>query len=280
MSFVRVVTDSASDLPAELVDRHGIEIVPLTIRFGEEEFADGADLTPADFWARTARSPTLPQTAAPSPGAFEEAFRRAGADGAAGVVCVTLSGALSGTLEAAQLAARAVEATIPVRVIDSRSVSMGQGLMAVACAEAAAAGKDLDDVAGVALDLVDRTRVYAALDTLDNLIKGGRVGRARGLIGSLLSIKPVIAVTGGEVAELARPRTRSRSLHSLVEMVERWAPVENLAVIHGDAPDVESLLVMLAEVHPRDDIVVGQVGAVIGTHGGPRVLAVAFHAAP
>lgn len=279
MGFVRVVTDSASDLPAELAAQHNIDVVPLTIRFGEESFVDRVELTPADFWARSAAMATLPQTAAPGPGVFEAAFRQAGAAGAAGVVCVALSSSLSGTYDAALLAARAVAATIPVRVVDSRSASMGEGLMAVACAQAAAAGKDIDDVAGAATDLIPRTRVYASLDTLENLVKGGRVGRARGLVGSLLAFKPVVEVAAGEVTDVARPRTRTRSLRYLVDLVRDAAPVENLAVMHGDAPDVDTFVAMLAEVHPPHTILVDQVGAVIGTHGGPRVMGLTFHAA-
>ena len=118
---IRVVTDSACDLPQELADELGIEIVPLSIRFGEESLVDRRDLSPTEFWARVAGSSVLPETAAPSPGAFEEAFRRAGADGADGVGCVTLSSALSATFQAAQLGARAVEGTVPVRVIDSQA---------------------------------------------------------------------------------------------------------------------------------------------------------------
>jgi len=280
MALVRVVTDSASDLAPELAARRGIHVVPLTIRFGAEEFVDQIDLTPAEFWARSSTSSTLPQTAAPAPGAFEVAFRQAAAEGASGVVCVTLSAALSATFGSAEIAARTLEDTVEVRVVDSKSASMGQGMMALACAEAAAAGKGLDDVAGVAIDLIPRTRVYAALDTLENLVKGGRVGRAQGMIGSMLAFKPVIAVRDGEVVDVAKPRTRTRSLQHLVDRVSESAPVENVAVMHGDASDVDHFIDLLGEVHPRNSIAVGQIGAIIGTHGGPRVMAVMFHASP
>jgi DegV family protein with EDD domain len=277
MGGVRVVTDSACDLPEATLAELGIEVVPLSIRFGAEEFVDRRDLSVREFWTRCASSPVLPETSAPSPGAFETAFRDAAAAGAEGVVSVNLSSALSATHQAAQMAAQAVADVIPVRVVDSRSVTIGLGLMAVAAAQAARDGHDLDAVAGVAQELVPRTRIFGALDTLENLKKGGRIGGAQALIGSMLSIKPIIAVVDGMVEPEARQRTRSRSLAYLVDKVRQHGKVERLAVMQGAAPDVEEFLDRLGEVYPRDEILVGDVGAVIGTHAGPRVIGVAFH---
>ena len=276
MAAIRVVTDSACDLPQELADELGIEIVPLTIRFGEESFVDRRDLSPTQFWAKVAGSPVLPETAAPSPGAFEAAFRTLASDGADGIVCVTLSSELSATYQAAVLGAKAVEGVVPVRVVDSRAVTLAQGLMAVAAARLAKQGKGLDDCAGVAADLVPRTRIYGALDTLENLKKGGRVGSAQALLGSMLSIKPIIELADGKVEPESKQRTRSKSLRYLVEKVRQFPRVEDLAVMHGDAPDIDELLDLLGAVYPREDIIVGQIGAVIGTHAGPRVVGVTF----
>ena len=273
MSGVRVVADTASDLTPAMVAEHGIDLVPLTVRFGAEEFAD---LSPADFWSRLATSSTLPETAAPSPGAFEEAYRKAAADGAEGVVCVTISSALSATYEAARLAAESVADTVAVRVIDSRAVSMAEGTVAIVAAELAAAGRSLDDVAAGAEAMVPRTRTFAALDTLDNLRKGGRIGAAQALLGSMLSIKPIIEVAGGKVEPESKQRTRGKSLRYLADKVSQAAPVERLTVLHGGAPDVDTLLDLLAAVCPRDQIAVADVGAVIGTHAGPRVIGVTF----
>ncbi|MGI8685342.1 MAG: DegV family protein [Acidimicrobiales bacterium] len=276
MSGIRVVADTASDLPPEVAAAHGIVLVPLSVRFGAEELVDRRDLTPADFWSRLATSSVLPETAAPSPGAFEEAYRRAAADGAEGVVCVTISSALSATFEAARLAAESVADTVPVRVIDSRAVSMAEGTVAIVAAELAAAGKNLDDVAAGAEAMVPRTRTYAALDTLDNLRKGGRIGAAQALLGSMLSIKPIIQVAGGKVEAESKQRTRSKSLRYLADKVRQAAPVEHLTVLHGGAPDLDALLDLLSDVCPRDQITVADVGAVIGTHAGPRVIGVTF----
>ena len=273
---VRIVTDSSCDLPPELAAKHRIEIVPLTIRFGDQEFVDRRDLSPKEFWARCAMSPVLPETAAPSPGAFEEAFRRAADDGSEGVVCITLSAALSATHGAAELAARAVADAVPVRVVDSRSLTMALGNMCLSAAREAASGKGVDAVAQVVEELTGRTRVYAALDTLENLKKGGRIGGAQAMVASMLSIKPIIDVTGGKVEQESKQRTRAKSLRYLAEKVREHPRVENLAVMHGDAPDVEEMLDLLAPVYPRDEIIVGDLGAVIGAHGGPRTMGVTF----
>ena len=272
---VRIVTDSAADLTDELADKLGVRVVPLTIRFGSEEFVDRKDLAPSEFYARCAASPVLPETAAPSPGAFEAAFRSAlDEDGADAVVCINLSSGLSATMASAQNAARALEGR-DVRVIDSRSVTWGLGSQVVAAAEAAGDGASADDIVALVEDMVTRTHVYGTLDTLENLKKGGRVGGAQALIGSLLSIKPLISVHG-EVEEAGRARTRSKALRALVDKVKEAGEVENLGAMHGSAPDIDEFVDLLGQVVPRDRIHVGDIGATIGVHGGPRVMGVTF----
>lgn len=275
---VAVVTDSASDLPAELAAANGITVVPLAIRFGDEELVDGRDLTPAQFWARCAASSVLPETSAPSPGAFEAAFRAAAGAGAAGVVCVNLSAKLSATIQAAQAAAKAVEGAIPVRVVDSRSVTMGLGMIVLAAARAGATTDDVDAVAAVAEEEAGRTKVYGALDTLENLRKGGRIGAAQALLGSMLSVKPTIEVRDGAVEPGPKLRTRARALAWLAERVTADAPTGDVAVVSGEAPDVAELRARLAATVPAERIVVADLGAVVGTHAGPRTLGVAYRA--
>lgn len=272
---VRVVCDSSCDLPAEVVEELGIEMVPLTVRFGEEEFVDRIDLTPQEFWARCRASAVLPETAAPSPGAFEVAYRRLAEAGCEGIVCVTISSKLSATGQAAQIGAKAVE-ELPVRVIDSRSATLGQGMIALGAARMGAEGRGLDEIVEAAEDMIARTRVYGALDTLENLKKGGRVGGARAFIGSVLSLKPIIQVRDGAVEAESKQRTRSRALRYLVEKVRSEPSIDNLALMHGDAPDVGELLDLLDPVYPRDRIIVGDLGAVIGAHAGPRTIGVAY----
>ena len=276
---VRIVTDSACDLPQELADELGIEIVPLKIRFGEEEFVDRVELSTDDFWRRSAAQSVLPETAAPPPGAFEETFRRLASEGAEGIVSINLSGALSATIQSAEIAAKAVADDIPVRVVDSRSITMGLGMMCVEAARTAAAGKGLEDVAGVADDLSTRTKVYGALDTLDNLRKGGRIGGAQAFFGSLLSIKPIIEVSNGVVEPEAKQRTRAKALAYLIDKVKAEPAAENLAVMHADCPDVDQFVERLRPYYDGE-IIVGQIGPVIGTHGGRGTIGVVYQTPP
>lgn len=277
MNHVRIVTDSSCDLPVEVASAHGVEVVPLSIRFGDDELVDRDELTTAEFWARCATSDELPETAAPAPGRFEAAYRRLAAEGATGIVVVVLSSELSATMQSAVVAARAVQTDVDVRVIDSRTVSLGVGTIAIACARAAAEGADLDAVASLAADLASRTRVVGALDTLENLKKGGRIGNARALLGTALSIKPIIEVLDGRVEQAGRQRTRAKALALLVERVrEDVGRITDLAVLHADCSDVDEFVDALRPLYDGD-IVIGEIGPVIGTHAGRGTIGVAYH---
>jgi DegV family protein with EDD domain len=274
MAGTTIVTDSACDLPEALIRELGVDVVPLTIRFGTEELVDRVDLSPAEFWARCGSSPTLPETAAPSPGAFGAAFQRAADAGADGVVCVCLSSALSATYQAARTAA--VDAPIPVRVVDSLSLSLGEGLLVTAASRAALAGKSTDDVAGLAEDLVGRSHLYGTLNTLDYLKKGGRIGASQALLGSMLSIKPVVVVQEGAIHPESRQRTRARALQYLVDKVRQAGDIEALGVMNGGAADIDQLVEPLTKLFPADKIIVGDLGAVIGAHTGPGTVGVCY----
>jgi fatty acid kinase fatty acid binding subunit len=276
---VRVVTDSACDLPEELAEVLGIEIVPLTIRFGSEELVDRVELSNDEFWTRLRASDALPETAAPSAGAFEQRFRDLIARGATGILCVNLSSRLSATMQAAKVAATAITGDVPVQVIDSLTGSMGLGSLVLTAARRAADGDPLDKIVTEVIDRRDRTKLFGSLDTLEFLKRGGRIGNARALLGSMLAIKPVVELRDGVVEEAGRVRTRSKALRVLADKV-RAQPVDQVAVLHGQAPDVEDLLDLLDPVFPRDEIVVGEVGPVIGTHAGPGVIGVTFQTSP
>jgi DegV family protein with EDD domain len=272
---VRIVTDSACDLPQTVADELGIEIVPLTIRIDGKEYTDRSDLSVAEFWAKCAASPTLPETAAPSPGQFEQTYRRLLGEGATSIVTISLSGALSATMQAAELAARSVSELIPVTVVDSRSATLGLGAIVAACAGTAATGSTHDEVTAQAVDLAGRTRVWGALDTLDNLKKGGRIGGAKAMLASALAIKPIIEVRDGKVEQGGKQRTRSKALAFLVEKVAAVGGLESLYVLHADCRDVDQFVEMLRP-HVDGRIIVGDIGPVVGSHAGRGTIGVAF----
>jgi DegV family protein with EDD domain len=277
MPGVFVVTDSSCDLEQDDIAPFNIEIVPLTIRFGNEEFTDRLDLSTEDFYRRMSNSTDLPQTACPSPGAFEQAFRDASGAGAEAVVCLNISSDLSTTLQSARTAAEAC--AIPVHVIDSRTVSSGLGTLVVEAAKTAAGGADVYGVLRRVSDLIPRTHVLAALNTLENLKKGGRIGGATAMVGSLLSIKPVIDLTGGVVHEAGKARTRKRALQMLYERLSTAGQIEDVAVMHGGAADIDQFLDLIAPHLPREAIRIGTLGAVVGVHGGPQMIGVSWIAA-
>ena len=273
---IRIVTDSASDISLEEAEDLGIEIVPLSVRFVEAEYTDLVDLSVSDFYQKMSESDLLPSTAAPSPGAFEAAFKRCAEAGAEGVICINLSLALSATGQAAQLAADALADTLPVKCIDSKSITCGLGTIIRKAAEAAKNGGSMDDIVSLVENLTGRTRIFATLDTLENLKKGGRIGGAKAMLGTMLQFKPCLDLSSGEVVEAGRQRTRKKSLIWLKEVLEGESEISELSIIHGDAPDVEEFATLISDIVPREQIRINQLGAVIGTHGGPRVLGVTY----
>lgn len=274
---VRIVTDSSCDLTKEECANYGIDVVPLSIRFGNDVFLDREELSVDDFYRRMASNEELPQTAAPSPGAFEELFRQRLGEGADAVLCINISSGVSATMESSQLAGREAADAGEIQIIDSRSVTAGLGTMVLAAAQAAADGASIQEITTMVEDLRDRTRVYAAIDTLENLKKGGRIGNAQALLGSMLSIKPLIDISSGVVEEAGRQRTRKKSLTWLRDKVaEHTDKIANLSVMHAEADDIDHLTTMLGELINPDLIRVGVLGPVVASHGGPGVVGLCF----
>jgi DegV family protein with EDD domain len=276
MAKIRVVTDSAGDIPVDVAKRLNIDVIPLTIRFGDQEFVDVVDLTPKAFWAKCKESPTLPETAAPSPGAFQEAYERALADGCDGVIVITLSSELSATNQAAVIGGEAMNGRIAVEVIDTKAVTMAEGLVTIEVAEAAATGASLDQLAEIARNASAKAHVVGTISTLEHLVKGGRITGAKALLGSVLAIKPLLQLRDGIVVEAGRQRTRARALAACVEEAVRAQPLRRIALVHGDADDIEATVASLRTVTSEFPLIVGDIGSVVGTHGGPGIVGVCW----
>jgi DegV family protein with EDD domain len=276
MASIQVVTDSACDLSPTTAEERDVRVVPLTIRFGSEELVDRDELSSKEFWDRVVTGPDMPSTAAPSPGAFQEAFLAARDAGSTGVVAVMLSSGLSATYQSACSAAEAVADRIPVRVVDTLSVTMGQGLLVLAAADMVAEGRSLDDIEATLNEMKGRTHVYGAIDSLDYLRRGGRIGGASQLVGSLLSIKPVIHVVDGVVEVESKQRTRSRALAYLANKAVEAGPLDRLGSTNGAAPDFDEVLEMLRKATSDHELVTGDLGPVVGSHAGPASIGVCF----
>jgi DegV family protein with EDD domain len=268
---VRIVTDSTADLTPEQQRAAGITVVPLNVHFGDEVFRDHVDLSSDEFFRRLKASPQLPRTSQPSVGAFEEAYRtlREGGDE---IVSVHLSSKVSGTYNSALMAAQSV-GDGAIEVVDSLSTSMALGFMALEGARLARSGKDRKAIAERLKALVPNGRVICVVDTLTYLERGGRIGKARALLGSLLNVKPILQLKDGEVVPLGRARGRPQALSRLVELLERDGKVSQLAIMHGAAQsDAEQLRDRVAPRYPGLDILLTEIGAVLGTHTGPGVI--------
>jgi DegV family protein with EDD domain len=276
MPGIQVVTDSACDLNADLADELGVRIVPLSIRFGEEELVDREQLSTKEFWDRVVTGPHMPQTAAPSPGAFEEVFDEAARAGKDGVVCVNLSSKVSATYQAARTAADGVSDRIRVEVIDSLTLTMGLGLLVMDAAQLAADQKSLDEVVAGVHDAAKRVRVFGVVDSLDFLRKGGRIGGASHLVGSLLSIKPVLEVRDGVVEVDSKQRTRARAIQYLASKAIEAGPLERIALADGRAPDAGEVVKLVGAARSEHPLELSVLGPVVGSHTGPGSMGLCF----
>ncbi len=275
MARVAIVTDSASDFTPELAAAAGITVVPLIVTFGDDEFKAGVDLSTAQFWERMlAPDAPFPTTAAAAPGAFKEAYEAAFAGGAEAVVSVHVAGSLSGTMDAARLGASMLEGR-EIHLVDSGSASMAVGLLALLGAELATAGVSATEIARVLDVRKADLDLFAALDTLEYLKRGGRISGPRAAVGALLSIKPIITVIHGKVDTADRVRTRGKARERVIELLTQ-REVERLAILYTPPAEAEQFCDDVVQRIPggidRSKVVIYPVGPSVGPHLGPGCL--------
>jgi len=274
---VRVVTDSTADLPRELAESLGIIVVPLHIHFGEETFEDGVTITKDEFYRRLTTGPTLPKTSAPAAGTFTEVYERLLSE-TDEIVSIHISSKLSATYSSALLGRDGVKSDGKISVIDSFSASIGLGLLAVRAAQSARAGTPLDAIVADIGAAAPRTRYFGVVDTLEYLHKGGRIGMATALLGSLLNVKPILGLRDGVAHPIERVRgTRQKAFDRLCEMMANYGSISSLAVAHTTAEEeMELLAARLAQFFPADRIIKSRCGATLGTYLGPNTLCLAL----
>ncbi|HEX6540488.1 MAG TPA: DegV family protein [Ktedonobacterales bacterium] len=267
---VQIVVDSTADIPQDRARELGIEVVPLTVMFGDQSFRDGVDLDGPSFYQKLSNSPVMPTTSTPPPALFEESFRRLIAGGAGGILSMHISSKLSGTYSASRQAAEVVTADtgVPIEVVDSDTVSGGVGLPAEIVAREARIGTDLATLKAHAQSLCSRVRIIAVLDTLEFLQRGGRIGRAQAMLGTLLNVKPLIEVREGQVLPLEKVRTRGKALERMGQLVTAMGELESLAVVASDSV-VGDQIAKVAETFWHGPIERFALGPVVGTHAGP-----------
>jgi DegV family protein with EDD domain len=272
---VKIITDSVSDIPPDIVQELDITVIPVLLRFGEETYRDGIDMTTDQFYARLATSKVMPTTSVPSLDLFARTYARL-AQQTDEILVIMLSAKLSGLYNAARQSADLIEGGCRIVVVDSGQAVMAQGFIVIKAAQAARDGATLDEILEIVRQNIPRVEMHAAFDTLEYLKRGGRIGRAQAFMGSVLRVNPIITLKDGVVEPAGRARSRSRAIDALYEFAASFKRIEGLAVEGAACPqDVDRMVERLGAIFPKEKILRSRTTPVIGTHTGPGLLLVA-----
>jgi DegV family protein with EDD domain len=273
---IRIVTDSTADIPSSLVEELGIEVVPVIVRFGNQEFRSGVDLTSNEFYLKLTKSEIHPHTSQPSPEDFASVFRELEPN-CEGIVSINISAKLSGTVNSANQGKLLAYGKCPIEVVDSRFNSIGLGLIVIQAAKLARAGESLSRILETIKLNIEKTRMLGIFDTMKYLVRGGRVSSIRASAARILNVKPILTFLDGEVVQAGLVRSYDRGINKIVEFVRSQGKIMDLAIAHSAVPErVAQLKSRLGELFPIDNILVAELGPALGVHGGPGVLLVAL----
>jgi len=270
-----IVTDSVSDISPKIAKELNIKVVPLTVIFGTEQFLDGIELSNAEFFKKLETDPNHPSTSQPSPEAFVKTYEKLLKEGYE-ILSVHVSAKLSGTINSAEQAIKTID-TNKIKIIDTGSASMAQGLVAMSAARAAKNAKSLDELADIAENTSKKTTVFVAMDTMEFLKRGGRIGKARAMLGSILNIKPIITTNDGEIVPHSRARTIKKAISSMINDMGEKDQIIEVAVLHSTTPDLaKDVMTQINAQNLNNAGTITEIGPVVGTHAGPGCLAIAF----
>ena len=270
-----IVTDSVSDISPKIAKELDIKVVPLTVIFGTEQFLDGIELSNAEFFKKLETNPNHPSTSQPSPEAFVKTYEKLLKEGYE-ILSVHVSAKLSGTINSAEQAIKTID-TNKIKIIDTGSASMAQGLVAMSAARAAKNAKSLDELAAIAESTAKKTTVFVAMDTMEFLKRGGRIGKARAMLGSILNIKPIITTNDGEIVPHSRARTIKKAISSMINDMGEKDQIIEVAVLHSTTPDLaKDVMTQINAQNLNNAGTITEIGPVVGTHAGPGCLAIAF----
>lgn len=269
---VKIVTDSVADIPGQVAEELGITIVPLNVRFGTETYRDGIELTADEFFDRLSHSNIMPVSTVPSPAAYSEVYDKL-AEETDEILVLTLTSKLSGTHEVALQSTGLMKKKCRVEVIDTKLAAMAEGLVVITAARLAQTGAGLNEVMDNAYHNIPRSEMYAAFDTLEYLQRGGRIGKAQSLLGSILNINPIIGLQDGEIIPISRERSRAKAIDHLYNCAASYSRIEDMAVEHATSSDeAEILIERLGSIFPKERIYRSRATPVMSTHTGPGVL--------
>ena len=273
---IKIVTDSSADLPAQLAQELGITVVPLYVRFGEEVYRERVEISEEDFYQRLVHGPIHPVTIQPNPQDFANVYQKLSPE-ADGIVSIHISSKLSGTCNSASQGREVIEKGCPIEVIDSQVLTVGLGLICIAAATVAKTGADLQQVVKEVNQALPNVHLLALVDTLKYLLLGGRIGKAKALVGSLLNVKPLLTLEEGEVVPRGQARTRSKGIERLFDFVAKATNIQDLAVAYSTTPDeAQTLAERIGSIFTKQPVKIARLGTTMGVHMGPGALAVAF----
>ena len=273
---IKIVTDSSADLPAPIAQELGISIVPLCVRFGDEIYRERVEISDEEFYQKLLHGAIHPVTIQPNPQDFAEVYQKLSEE-ADGIVSIHISSKLSGTLNSALLAKNMIASKCPIEVVDSKLITIALELVIIAAAEAAKEGKDLQQVLAVAQETIHNTHALVLLDTLKYLHLGGRIGKAKTLLGSVLNVKPMITIRDGEVVPAGQARSRAKGIEKLVDFVKNATHIEDLAIAYSTTFDeAQALSQRMAPIFTKGEVRLARLGTTLGVHTGPGTLIVSF----
>jgi len=273
---VKVVTDSTADLPPQIAEELGITVVPVYLRFGEKVYRDGVDISQDEFYQKLVEGPIHPSTSQPTPADFTEVYRKLSQE-ADGIVSIQVTSKLSGTYNSALQGREMAGVRCHIEVVDSLSVSMGLGLIAMAAARLAEAGESLQRVIEEIRQAIPCIRILGVFDTLKYLLLGGRISKAKAIMGSVLNVKPLLTMRDGELCLAGLARTRSKGIERLFNLAKDALNIQELAIVHSTTPDeAGSLKERIASIFDKKQIHIARLGPALGVHGGPGTLALAL----
>jgi len=273
---VKVVTDSCADLPPELAEELDVTVVPVYLRFGEEVYRDRVDISEDEFYERLLHDPVHPNTTQPTPQDFADVYQKLSQE-ADGIVSIHVSAKLSGTCNSALMAKKMIGKGCPIEVIDSQTVSIAIGLIVIQASKMAKSGMSLQQIVDEVGKIIPNVHLLILFDTLKYLAKGGRIGKAKALLGSALNVKPLLTVRDGELVPSGQVRTRSKGIDRLVDFVKNATEIQDLAILHSTTPDeAQALVESTSSIFSKERTILARVGPALGVHAGPGVLAIAL----
>jgi DegV family protein with EDD domain len=269
---IKIVTDSTADLTPQLVKEHGITMVPVYLRFGDEVFHDGVDISADEFYRRLSHDPIHPSTTQPTPKDFTDVYKGL-TKKADGIISIHVSSKLSGTCNSALQGKEAAGKECPIEVIDSQVVTMGLGQLAIAASTLAQSGKSLQQVVEEVKKMIPSIHVLGLLDTLKYLALGGRIGKVQALLGSVLSVKPMLTIKDGVLTPAGRVRSRAKGTDILFDYVKNAVDIQDLAVVYNtEREEAQAFVKRLGTIFPEEKIKLAQLGPALGVHTGPGIL--------